>query len=596
LRSRLEAEAGFFAERDEVWLAAYAETLRGQLVRDADLGVDLMARALAMVARLSELVVGRRSSADELLVAAAVLGGRIVEHDADCDRGTSLSLAAAVAALGGVRVHIVCAREPRAGELGERFAKLYECLGLRSSALSQRDSLEIRRRAWNSDVVFVGVAALMDEFLKDRRSVAGEGGRVSRLVSRLTGGAGAVSLMRLRGLELALLDDASGLLCDFATRPFVVRDREGMEEELRALALSSRLADELTEGDDYRLDASAGRAELTAQGEARLDSIGGIVSGPLSRPLARRRLVEGALLAHRLFDRDRHYEVVDGRVEFKTEGGCIVGTERAPDEELRARIAVKEGLPPTQKPRAGVHTTLGRALKRYLALGGATASADGLVAEIAREFELSVVRLGARPRGSRRTHQLHADREGRDTWIREELASLNAAGEGVWVLCSTPESVAAVQELGVQAGLEFTEWDGAAADPRNSYVLCAQIGHEQPFGEDGAVVGPPLALVVDCLDALHVERQLLARLQATHVRYIVSVEDQLVGKVLHERAVDALRWIAGRWQGLDSFLAKRLTRFVHTRAEAARRKARRAYATAEEEEHKQLTFTGPPPA
>ena len=93
-------------------------------------------------------------------------------------------------------------------ELFTRFESVLERLGVRSSVLAQKASINERRAAWRADVVFVGVAALMDEFLKDRRSGQSEGGRVSRLVNRLAGGEGAVADLRLRGLQLALLEHA----------------------------------------------------------------------------------------------------------------------------------------------------------------------------------------------------------------------------------------------------------------------------------------------------------------------------------------------------------------------------------------------------
>jgi len=593
---RLELESGLFQGREEEWLDAYIETMRGQLSRDVSPSVELMARALALVGELCKRSTGRAPSTEDLLVAGGMLGGKVVAHGVGCDRGMSLCLAGAVAALGGVRVHIVSPREPRAIELFERFEGVLERMGVSSSALVQKASVEERRVTWRAEVVFAGVAALMDEFLKDRRSGQSEGGRVSRLVNRLSGGDGAVADLRLRGLQLALLDDASGLLCDFATRPFVVRDQEGTEEEQRARTLACRLANELIEGEDFRLNGPEMLAELTPEGEARLDTIQGVVSGPLARPLSRRRLIEGAVIAQHLLQRDRHYEVVGNRIEFKLEGELIAGTEAAPDDSLMALLEVKEELPPSQRAKVGVHSTLGRVLRRYLALGGTTPSADGLVGEICREFEMPVVRIGEDRASYAESFVLHEDSGAREDWLREELAALASTGEGAWVLCSTADSLDAVRELGVQAGLEFSDWEAGAADLRSSHLLCAQLGSETPFPSEGPVIGPPVVIITDFLDALHLERQLLDRLQPERVKRCASLEDDLAGKLLHERVIACLRWLSELAPKLRSMIARGLIKYIYSRAEAARRKARRAYVSAEEEEHRQLAFTGPPSA
>ncbi len=595
-QGRLELESDFFQGREEEWLDAYIETMRGQISRDLSPGVELMARALALVAEVSLRSTGRRASVEDLLVAGGMLGGKVVSHGADCDRGMSLCLAGAVAAWGGVGVHVVCPREPRAMELFTRFESVLERLGVRSSVLAQKASINERRAAWRADVVFVGVAALMDEFLKDRRSGQSEGGRVSRLVNRLAGGEGAVADLRLRGLQLALLDDASGLLCDFATRPFIVRDQEGTEEERRARALACRLASELVEGEDFRLNGPELLAELTSEGEERLDSIQGVVSGPLARPISRRRLIEGAVVAQHLLQRDRHYEVRDNLIEFKLEGELITGTEAQPDNSLKALLEVKEGLPPSERAKIGVHSTLGRVLRRYLALGGGTLSAEGLVGEICREFEMPVVRVGRSRASYAESYLLHDGSETREAWILEELAGLASAGEGAWVLCASPESVEAMKELGVQAGVEFADWESGAADPRNSHVLCAQLGREAPFPSERPVVGPPTVIIADCLDALHLEQQLLERLQPHSVKRCVSLEDDLLENLLHGGVIKCLRWLNRRAPWLSSSITRGVISHIYSRAEAARRKARRAYVSAEEEEHRQLAFTGPPSA
>ena len=594
LEELIERERDFFRGRGEEWLDAHIQTLRGQLSREAQPNLELMARALAMVSEISMRVIGRQPSNDDMLVAGGMLAGKVVAHGPDCDRGLSLCLAGAVAALGGAGVHVVSPREPRAASLYERFKAVFDRLGVSSSALVQKSSVEERRSTWRSEVVFAGVAALMDEFLKDKRSGHSEGGRASRLVSRITGGEEAVSDLRMRGLQLALLDDASGLLCDFATRPFIVRDKEATEEEQRARELACRLAAELKEGVDFRLNGPELLAELTPEGEARLDTIQGVVSGPLARPLSRRRLIEDAVVAQHLLQRDRHYGVEEGRIAFQLEGDLITGTEAAPDAKLLALLEVKEGLPPSQQAKVGVHGTLGRVLRRYLALGGSTPSAAGLVGEISREFETPVVRMEKGRTAAQEDYVSLLSLEERKAWILDELSELSASGDGAWVLCATEASSAEVREWGAELGVEFSDWDVATADPRGLHLVTAQLGGETPFPAEGSVVGPPLVLILDCLDALHLERQLLDRLQPVKVKRGFSFDDELLGKLMNERVITSLRWVCAQAPITGRLIAKACLRFIYSRAEAARRRARRAYEKAEEEEHRQLAFTGPP--
>jgi hypothetical protein len=166
----------------------------------------------------------------------------------------------------------------------------------------------------------------------------------------------------------------------------------------------------------------------------------------------------------------------------------------------------------------------------------------------------------------------------------------------LWVICATPESVRGIRELGMQAGVEFHEWRRDAADPRKSYVICAQIGHELPFSPEDRIVGPHLVLVPDCLDALHMERQLLDRLQPMEIRHCVCIEDLYLRELLSLGVLRVSRWLSARFGLGEEHLARRLAGMVHSRAESARRRARRAWATAEEEVQRRRAFVGSFPA
>lgn len=596
IEEQIGLEADLFLNRDRSWLSEYSGTLRAQLAGGKGGGSALVSRAVAYVSEVTRRCEGRQPSLEEKVVAVGMLRGRILTHGPGCDRGLSLILASAVAALGGVRVHVVCARDDRASDLEQRASSLLSELGIRFGFLRGDESLEARKKIWRSDVVFVGARNLVTEFLKDRLAMKGAGGRASLLVSRVISGTDLAADLRLQGLGLALLDDASSLLCDFAIRPFSVEDKEGLEAEERAQVLSRKLALELVEEEDYRLDHSQVRAELTSMGEKRLGSIGALASGLLSRPLKRRRFVERALEAEFIYQPGRHYDVVEGNVEFRLEGDCMVGTEEVPGKDLQRVLEVKEGVRLSRHSKIGVHSTLRRMLRRYLALGGATVSADGLTGEITRELDLPVVSTGLCSDPVSETYLLFESVADKNSYLNGELDQISKSGEGVWILSGNRDRVDEYRSLAQEGGFKLDDWAPTTADPQRSYLLSGKLGEEHPFGYDGVVVGPQKVIVADCLDARHHERQLLARLQAVQVQYLVCLEESLFETLFHSEIIRLIKWAAVRFPSLRPRVAKALVRLIYSRAEAVRRKARVSFATAEEEEHRQLAFTGPPTA
>jgi hypothetical protein len=596
LGERLVAEAEVFEGRSDAWLRAYVDTLKLQLARTTTPGTDLMTRAVALCSEFSARNLGRRPSGEEQKVALAMLDHRIAAHGVDCDRGMSLILASAVAGLGGVRVHVISAREHRCMELAERAQPLLQALGLSSKLVEQQASLELRKAAWSKDVVFVSVSVLVDEFLKDRRAVDGLRGRASRLVAKVAGVKAGAPDLRLQGLHLALLDDASSLLCDFATMPYVLKDREGYEEDHRARDLAMKLARELEDNVDYRVDLEEMSVELSIRGEERLDAIQGIVSGPLARPLSRRRLVEMAVVAEKLYRLGQQYEVEGGKLEFRLEGGCVFGTDCAPDPKVKALLEVKEDLNPSASVKVGAHSTLRRVLLRYLSLGGATSSADGLKSEIGREFDVSVVHTGDPEESADHRYELCVTEDERADFMKQTFSQMSSSADGLWAICSNEESLNAMVELGGSVNFNFEEWASGSADLRSSHAISAKIGQEFPFGPEGGVLGPAQVMLSDCLEAKHIERQLLDRLRPKTVTHIVCLEDALVSSLIHSRILTGVIWLAEKLPRTRPLLAKAMASVLHSRAEAMRRAAREAYKKSESDEHQQLAFTGPPSA
>lgn len=593
---QINSERELMKGRSEEWLSTQVEILRGRLVRGPAPCVELTARALGLLANIFEEKCQSSPSSGDLLMAAGMLSGRVVSHGSECDRGLSLCLASMVCALAGTSVHILCPSEARAIKLHTRFKDILHNLGISSSSIDPGDASDVRRIAWDADVVFAGVSVMMNEYMKDRRTSRLEGGRVSRLVKRVSSSDSSVADLRLKALEFVLLDDASSIMCDFNIRPFFLRDVERSEGERRDRELALRLAQELQGSADFRLDGPQLKAELTQKGEARLDAIQGIVSGQLARPLSRRRLVEEAIVASFLLQRERHYVVNDGTLSLKLEGEFVLGAKVKPAQSLLQMLEVKEGLSSKRQGRVGVRCTIGRFLRRYLAIGGATGSAVGLEKEMLEVFETPVVSVRKEGEATCDEVVLHLNSSERRAWLLDQLLRLRDSGEGAWVVYGTEQSRSNVVEASGAVGVALQEWSGDQGASGDFFLVSGNLNGDSVFPPEGQIVGPRVLLLVDCLDAQHTEQVLLDRLSPAVIRRSFSFDDELLQKFFPAWALRTAQWLSSKSLFFGQLLAKIGIRLLHRRAGSVRRRTRRAYDKAEKEEHRNLAFTGPPTA
>ncbi len=151
--------------------------IRAQLHRHArDLGsAASRVQALALVREAAFRALRMRPYPPQLLAASLLLGGKLAEMQTGEGKTLSAGLAAAIAALAGMPVHVVTVNDYLAERDAARWRPLYEFLGLRVGAVLTAMGLPERRAAYGCDITYCTNKELVFDYLKD--SVAVTGGR-----------------------------------------------------------------------------------------------------------------------------------------------------------------------------------------------------------------------------------------------------------------------------------------------------------------------------------------------------------------------------------------------------------------------------------
>jgi preprotein translocase subunit SecA len=197
----------------------------------------------------------------------------------------------------------------------------------------------------------------------------------------------------LRGLYFAIIDEADSIFIDEARTPLILSTREGEADDSATLRRTLTLAAGLQSGSDFEIDLAERNCRLTATGRDRL-AHAAPDPGALRDSLRKREeQIIQALSALHLFERDKHYVVVEGKVQVVDENTGRILPDRSWERGLHQMIEVKEDCELTQRRETIARLTYQRLFRRYLRLAGVTGTAQEVARETRAVYRLDVVRI-----------------------------------------------------------------------------------------------------------------------------------------------------------------------------------------------------------
>ena len=253
-----------------------------------------LAHALGAAAACAAETLDMTARTTQLMAACALLDNRHAEMATGEGKTLAIGLAAAVAALSGMPVHVVTANAYLAHRDAQFLAPLFTSLGLHVSTLTDAMGDEARRAAYTSPIVYATAKDLAFDFLRDRQAM-GAARPAERIVAAMTEETVAQPLMR--GLCMALLDEADSILLDEAEVPLILSRAAPHAARRAFLWQALALARQLDASRDYRILRADQSAELTADGERRLQDQCDGMGGPWRRPRYRHDAIVMALAA-----------------------------------------------------------------------------------------------------------------------------------------------------------------------------------------------------------------------------------------------------------------------------------------------------------
>jgi preprotein translocase subunit SecA len=486
------------------------------------LSISLVARAQVLIAQAMEQTLGKRPYDTQHHAAWAMLRDRLVEMDTGEGKSLAILMAAATAGLAGMPVHVITANDYLAERDARAARPLLARLGLGVAAIAPDMPAAARRAAYACPVVYCTARELGFDYLRDRMSPQAKGVPVSKAEPPL-----------LRGLCLALIDEADSVLIDHARTPLVIAAPDGPAPGVSALAAAIyEFSARLQPGTDFVLEAADRRAEPSAAALRRLHEALAALP-PQARPADPRIGALGlaqALVVRHLLQRDRHYLVQpqpDGSAGIvlidDTTGRKLPGTTWTGG--IQEFVALKEGCPAPARLRTAQQISLQALFSRYWKLGGVSGTLRESCAELFAFYRLRVQRIAPRSPSLRRDQglRLFADRGWQFGAVLASVQARSAQGQPVLVgtdSVATSEALAAYLQ---RAGLAVTVLNArhdeeearliARAGARGAITVTTNMaGRGTDIELDGAAAAAGLHVIACSLNASRrIDRQLFGR-------------------------------------------------------------------------------------
>jgi preprotein translocase subunit SecA len=365
--------------------------------------------------------------------ARALLDGRLVEMATGEGKTLAVALAAACGALSGRPVHVVTANDYLAARDANAMSPLYRTLGLGCGVVTGASTPAQRRQAYDCDITYCPGRELAFDYLRDRlvrpRALSPLIATVDRLARP-----SADRATLLRGLWMAIVDEADSVLLDEALMPLILSAPVVAADREARLASALEAAAALEPDEHFLLDAHAQSARLTADGRRQLDA-DAAASTPFRTTRHREEFVQTALAALYLHERDRHYVVRNGSVQIVDEATGRAAPGRIWSNELHAFVCLKEGCPLPPLTQVATQITYQRFFPRYLHLSGTSGTLHEERRELESVYGLPVVGIPLRrpSRLHRMPTRVVADAETQAAVVVARIQEMQARGRPVLI-------------------------------------------------------------------------------------------------------------------------------------------------------------------
>ncbi len=353
--------------------AKFKERLSGGETLD-----QLMPEAFATVREAAKRSLGLRPFDVQIIGGAILHNGDIAEMRTGEGKTLTATMPVYLNALTGRQVHVVTVNDYLASRDAESMGKVYAALGMRAAAIVPGQDDQQKAEAYKADIAYATNNELGFDYLRDNMK-------------------GDLAAINQKDHYFAIVDEVDSILIDEARTPLIISGPTPDRSELYVNV--NGVIPHLTE-EHFELDEKARSATLTEDGIEFVEGLlkkSGMVSedGTLYDPENTQLVhhVNQALLAHKVYNKDRHYLMRGEDVMLVDEFTGRVMDGRRLSNGLHQAIEAKEGVKIHPENVTLASVTYQNYFRLYEKLAGMTGTAMTESAEFGEIYNLDTIEV-----------------------------------------------------------------------------------------------------------------------------------------------------------------------------------------------------------
>lgn len=394
---RIHSRQTIFAAESQLSFKVRIHDLRARLGRDGFID-ELLVDAFAIASIVSSQELGVTPYDTQLIAARIMLDNQLAEMATGEGKTLAAAIAAATAALAGVPVHVITSNDYLVERDARTLLPLYRALGLSVGAVLPQMDMSQRKTAYSCDITYCTAKELVFDYLRDGLAKP-RSSQLEQCAAGLSNHGNTGTL--LRGLCMAIIDEADSVLIDEARVPLVLSRATPTGVEQTDYRQAWNLSAHLAPIQHFSLEVATRSVQFTASGRALLQQL---AAEHPEKWLAARHCedaVKTALAARHLLQRDRDYLIRAGKILIIDENTGRTADGRAWSRGLHQLVEIKEACTPTAHTTTLTQITYQRFFPRYLRLGGMSGTLMEVRSELLRVYGVGVTPVPLR-RPSRR--------------------------------------------------------------------------------------------------------------------------------------------------------------------------------------------------
>ena len=334
---------------------------------------SVLADSFAITREASKRILGMRHFDVQLIGGMVLHQGRIAEMKTGEGKTLVATLPIVLNAMTGKGVHLVTVNDYLASRDGNEMRPLYEFLGYTIGIITEGmyDPAQ-KREVYRADITYGTNNEFGFDYLRDNMSYSQE-------------------QMVQRGHNFVIVDEVDSILIDEARTPLIISGPTN--RTMQDYQDANRIALALTKEEHFSVDEKDKVILLTEEGITKAEELFGVENLYSAENSSLSHVLDQALKANYLFEKDVDYVVNDGEVVIVDEFTGRLSEGRRFSEGLHQALEAKEGVEIKEETQTLADITFQNYFRMYDKLAGMTGTAETEATEFAQIYSLDVVSI-----------------------------------------------------------------------------------------------------------------------------------------------------------------------------------------------------------